>query len=264
MRHPGFSLVELIVVIAIIAVLIGLLLPALAGSMARAREMKCLANAQQLAAVMIAYAESNRSMLPMVPTASLDPATNQHVYGGLAGFFSLNQVGDGLHQGFIGGTYLNGMQEPILAPYLSSLSSLTCPSDKEDRYYGTPYAPAGNMSYTSAVPLRPRSPGNDGSKVVSYNISYAYFAGRRIDRETMLILGDETNGPDLGEHAWYGSPGVGTGGTTPNSIAAGAAYVGKFAPVDNHGAAGGNFAFSDGSARFERDRNISPNPSIID
>ena len=60
-RKPphAFTLVELLVVIGIIAILIGLLLPVLAGVQARGRDIKCQANLRSIVQAMYAYAAEN-------------------------------------------------------------------------------------------------------------------------------------------------------------------------------------------------------------
>jgi len=64
-RHgtPAFTLVEMLVVIAVIAILAGLLLPALAKAKETAKSAKCMSNLHQIFVAMSMYVDENEGVL---------------------------------------------------------------------------------------------------------------------------------------------------------------------------------------------------------
>jgi prepilin-type N-terminal cleavage/methylation domain-containing protein/prepilin-type processing-associated H-X9-DG protein len=80
-RAPrGFTLVELLVVITIIAILMGLLIPAVAGARARARQVQCVNNQRQCVDAMVLW-DSTYQMTPATMAFGPPPLANAVYYG---------------------------------------------------------------------------------------------------------------------------------------------------------------------------------------
>ena len=63
-KQQAFTLVELLIVVAIIAVLMGLLLPAVGRAREQANQVECLSNLRQLTTAFIMYCQDNQGWMP--------------------------------------------------------------------------------------------------------------------------------------------------------------------------------------------------------
>jgi prepilin-type N-terminal cleavage/methylation domain-containing protein/prepilin-type processing-associated H-X9-DG protein len=63
-RRTGFSLIELLVVLSIVAILIGILLPTLTAARARARKVTCAAELRQIGLAVLMYRDEFNGVFP--------------------------------------------------------------------------------------------------------------------------------------------------------------------------------------------------------
>jgi prepilin-type N-terminal cleavage/methylation domain-containing protein len=68
-HHRGFTLIELVVVIAILAILAALLLPALAAAKEKSKGTACLSNLRQIGIAIRSYADENSGDIPYGPVS---------------------------------------------------------------------------------------------------------------------------------------------------------------------------------------------------
>ena len=119
----GFTLVELLVVIGIIALLISILLPALGKAREQGNAIKCLSNMRQIATALVVYCGQNRDCLPT-------PAE-----GGDGSPPAQNGISDWVYWvPKTGAAPWNDVNQSILTPYLGSngrfpVAIMTCASD---------------------------------------------------------------------------------------------------------------------------------------
>jgi prepilin-type N-terminal cleavage/methylation domain-containing protein len=127
-HQRGFTLVELLVVIGIIAILIGILFPAIAGARRQAKVAQCASNLRQIATAFNNYLNDTKGMVFWrAPNVALD-GMDWYVYGGR------EQGNTNTGQG---GLFNRFMPRP-LNPYVSgNIDVFHCPADED---HSSPWA----------------------------------------------------------------------------------------------------------------------------
>jgi prepilin-type N-terminal cleavage/methylation domain-containing protein/prepilin-type processing-associated H-X9-DG protein len=121
--HAGFTLVELLVVVGIIAVLIAILMPALAKAREQARRVACASNLRQLALGMLMYANDFHNVTPVWNWEFSDPS-----YGGAIGSPGYGNGTTPLTNGKYVLTNANFVTVGLIWPYVHNPDVYVCPS----------------------------------------------------------------------------------------------------------------------------------------
>ena len=135
-NRKGFTLLELLIVVAIIAILAGVLVPSLSRAKAIARRAVCRTNLHAVAVGMRMYLDENKDIMPV---AAQMPSVNVND----------PRIAD------------------VLKPYLANPETLKCPADIEKNYFIREGSSYEYQSMLGGREVRSRSLGETNTPVMN-------------------------------------------------------------------------------------------------
>jgi prepilin-type N-terminal cleavage/methylation domain-containing protein len=247
MRPRGFSMVELLVSIAIIALLTGLLVPALAGARDTARSAVCLSNVRQLGAGWTLYANDHNDWA--MPLAYIEPPDVGFFADGVFWFGT-----DGRVTGQV--DYAKGLLSPYVGAAADADGVYECPDQREGTY--RPQAATGARTTTygyNGYYLSPsKTPGWGGTWGPISEQSWKRLS--MLGRPSELLVFADTllwTGP-RGQRSWPGVAARSTALLDPPQLWDGVGWSINESPTTafRHAGEKANGVRADGSARSHR------------